>query len=455
MVFIMVHVWARRTGVGMGKLWDNGGMGFSSADWHIVPMMILVVAGIVVAVASVVACVCNGGVARLLEQDRERGFFGFSRRRADDDGDAEDDLDDSTQALLAMLPTASAVVDAHDSVIRASSAAYTLGVVRDESICNDEILAAVHEVRRTGVRKQLDVTTQTAEQRIVSPQADTRGADAGLQNIRVIHGVSRPNWLKVTVGNINDRFIVVMLDDVSEAIRFAQVRESFIQNVSEQLIEPSHALEQLADSLEHDDLDRDEVRRDAVEVRTACRHMEHMVSDLLLLIKAQEPIVASGHNRMNVMEQLRDVVDSHHEMASTAGVSLELSGDESLTIHGEPDQFKAAVSKLVENAVGYSPQGAVVAISVKRSDDGNDAAVSVIDRGCGIAKTEQNRIFERFYRGSHQTERTRHGIGLGLAIVKHVALTHHGNVSVWSVPGQGSTFTMTIPLAAQSQSTAS
>ena len=183
--------------------------------------------------------------------------------------------------------------------------------------------------------------------------------------------------------------------------------------------------------------------------------MEHMVSDLLLLIKAQEPIVASGHNRMNVMEQLRDVVDSHHEMASTAGVSLELSGDESLTIHGEPDQFKAAVSKLVENAVGYSPQGAVVAISVKRSDDGNDAAVSVIDRGCGIAKTEQNRIFERFYRGSHQTERTRHGIGLGLAIVKHVALTHHGNVSVWSVPGQGSTFTMTIPLAAQSQSTAS
>ena len=181
---------------------------------------------------------CSGGVARLLEQDRERGFFWFSRRRADDDGDAEDDLDDSTQALLAMLPTASAVVDAHDSVIRASSAAYTLGVVRDESICNDEILAAVHEVRRTGVRKQLDVTTQTAEQRIVGPQADTRGADAGLQNIRVIHGVSRPNWLKVTVGNINDRFIVVMLDDVSEAIRFAQVRESFIQNVSDQLIEP-------------------------------------------------------------------------------------------------------------------------------------------------------------------------------------------------------------------------
>lgn len=432
-----------------GKLWDNGGMGNSTAGWYAAPVMVLAVAVVVLGVVALVSFVWHDGLLRRFVQDGERGFFGFHRHGdADADGTVSDDLDDSAQALLAMLPVASAVIDAHDSVIRASSAAYTLGVVRDESLCNDEILAAVHDVRRTGGRRQLDVTTRTAEQRIVGPQADTRGADAGLQDIRVIHGVSRPNWLKVTVGRINDGFIVVMLDDVSEPIRFAQVRESFIQNVSEQLIEPSHALERLADSLEHDDLDRDEVRREAVEVRGACRHMEHMVSDLLLLIKAQEPIVASGHNRMNVMEQLRDVVETHREAADAAGVALELTGDDTLEIHGDPVQFKAAVAKLVENAVGYSPKGSVVAVSVKRSEDGEDAAVSVVDRGCGISKSEQERIFERFYRGAQQNERTRQGIGLGLAIVKHVALTHHGNVSVWSAPGQGSTFTMAIPLAA-------
>ena len=81
------------------------------------------------------------------------------------------------------------------------------------------------------------------------------------------------------------------------------------------------------------------------------------------------------------------------------------------------------------------------------SQEGGHASVSVIDRGCGIPKAEQERVFERFYRGSEQNERTAHGIGLGLAIVKHVALTHHGNVTVWSVPGQGSTFTMSLPLA--------
>lgn len=412
----------------------------------------VVVVTIAACVAAVIAVTLNdihheANPLRRLTSHPQGGFLGLGHRTDQRQGRQNvEDLEDSTQALLAMIPVASAVVDDHDDVIRASSAAYTLGVVRDESLCNEDILAAVHEVRSTGGRKQLDITTQTVPQRIVGPKGESV-QDAGLQQVRVINGVSRPNWLKVTVGRINSRFVVVLLDDVSESIRFSQVRESFIQNVSEQLIEPSQALERLADSLEHDDLDRESVKRQAVEVRRACKHMEHMVSDLLLLIRSQEPVTPSSHNRINVMDQLRDVVQSHLGRAQQAGVQLELSGDDSLDINGESDQIKAAVGKLIENAIGYSPQGSTVAVSVKRSQEGGHASVSVIDRGCGIPKAEQERVFERFYRGSEQNERTEHGIGLGLAIVKHVALTHHGNVTVWSVPGQGSTFTMSLPLA--------
>lgn len=422
-------------------------MGSCWTVWYCV-----VVVTIAACVAAVIAVTLNDiyhGVnpLRRLTSHPQGGFLGLGHRADQRQGQQNvEDLEDSTQALLAMIPVASAVVDDHDDVIRASSAAYTLGVVRDESLCNEDILAAVHEVRSTGGRKQLDITTQTVPQRIVGPKGESV-QDAGLQQVRVINGVSRPNWLKVTVGRINSRFVVVLLDDVSESIRFSQVRESFIQNVSEQLIEPSQALERLADSLEHDDLDRESVKRQAVEVRRACKHMEHMVSDLLLLIRSQEPVTPSSHNRINVMDQLRDVVQSHLGQAQQAGVQLELSGDDSLDINGESDQIKAAVGKLIENAIGYSPQGSTVAVSVKRSQEGGHASVSVIDRGCGIPKAEQERVFERFYRGSEQNERTEHGIGLGLAIVKHVALTHHGNVTVWSVPGQGSTFTMSLPLA--------
>ena len=63
------------------------------------------------------------------------------------------------------------------------------------------------------------------------------------------------------------------------------------------------------------------------------------------------------------------------------------------------------------------------------------------------SKADQGRIFERFYRADNQNEETAVGIGLGLAIVKHVALTHHGSVTVWSAPGEGSTFTLMLPLA--------
>ena len=107
----------------------------------------------------------------------------------------------------------------------------------------------------------------------------------------------------------------------------------------------------------------------------------------------------------------------------------------------------AAVAKLVENAIAYSAQGTVVSVLVTRASSPERAMVQVVDRGCGIAKDECPRVFERFYRGSNQNHRTSEGIGLGLAIVKHVSLTHHGSVSVWSAPGQGSTFTMSLPVA--------
>lgn len=86
-------------------------------------------------------------------------------------------------------------------------------------------------------------------------------------------------------------------------------------------------------------------------------------------------------------------------------------------------------------------------MSVKPDEDGSQVLIGVIDRGCGIERKEQSRIFERFYRGGNQNERSVDGVGLGLAIVKHVALTHHGSASVWSAPGQGSTFTLTLPAA--------
>lgn len=366
----------------------------------------------------------------------------------------DDTLDDSTNALLSMLPLASIVVDDADEVVRAHPSAYTLGVVRDDAIVEESVLRAVREVRREGGKKQFDLTTTTAHVAQSAPRAGkpttreaARQALIGQRKDEPAASVSRPNWLKVIVGRLNEKFVVVLISDVSETIRFSQVRDSFITNVSEQLLKPTQSLERLADTLERDGANQDGVRENAAQLRRSCTHLEHMVSDLLLLIKAQEPILPTSDNRINVMAQLEAVAASHKEEAARRGITIDVSGDESLEINGEAEQIQTALAKLVENAIIYSPDGASVNMTAKPDEDGERVVIRVLDRGIGIADKEQERVFERFYRGGNQNGHSQDGIGLGLAIVKHIALTHHGSASVWSSPGQGSTFTLTLPLA--------
>lgn len=382
----------------------------------------------------------------------------LTHRNDDDEHDADDDtLDDATNALLSMLPLASVVVDEHDEVIRAHPSAYALGVVRDDAIAEETVLRAVHEVRSCGGNKQFDLTTTT---QYVAPQVPKAGkpttreiarqALIGQSNPNTSGAtVSRPNWLKIIVGKLNENLMVVLISDVSESVRFSQVRDSFITNVSEQLLEPTQSLEQLADIVERGGASQQDVERNATQLRQSCSRLEHMISDLLLLIKAQEPILPTADNRINVMEQVQAVVQAHLDMAVQRGITIETGGDESLCINGEADQIQAALAKLIENAITYSKDGSTVNVVAKANEKHTEAVISVLDRGNGIAIGEQNRIFERFYRGSNQNEHSGDGIGLGLAIVKHVALTHHGSASVWSSPGQGSTFALVLPLGGE------
>ena len=382
----------------------------------------------------------------------------LTHRNDDDEHDADDDtLDDATNALLSMLPLASVVVDEHDEVIRAHPSAYALGVVRDDAIAEETVLRAVHEVRSCGGNKQFDLTTTT---QYVAPQVPKAGKPATREIARqALIGqsnpntsgatVSRPNWLKIIVGKLNENLMVVLISDVSESVRFSQVRDSFITNVSEQLLEPTQSLEQLADIVERGGASQQDVERNATQLRQSCSRLEHMISDLLLLIKAQEPILPTADNRINVMEQVQAVVQAHLDMAAQRGITIVTGGDESLCINGEADQIQAALAKLIENAITYSKDGSTVNVVAKANEEHTEAVISVLDRGNGIAIGEQNRIFERFYRGSNQNEHSGDGIGLGLAIVKHVALTHHGSASVWSSPGQGSTFALVLPLGGE------
>ena len=189
-------------------------------------------------------------------------------------------------------------------------------MVSDDAIAQQHVLDAIHEARKSGGKRQFDLTTDTPE-RYVADQ--NKGDHVATQSVH------RPNWLKVTVGRINEQFVIVLITDVSDVIRFAQVRDSFITNVSEQLLGPTEALAKARRiRVESGNLDEQQVAADARQVRSSCSKLNHMVSDLLLLIRAQEPITPSSANRLNVMEQLRATAARLEPQAAEAGVQLNI-----------------------------------------------------------------------------------------------------------------------------------
>jgi two-component system sensor histidine kinase SenX3 len=130
--------------------------------------------------------------------------------------------------------------------------------------------------------------------------------------------------------------------------------------------------------------------------------------------------------------------------AQNRGITIVVKADPSLEVMGSEDQLVIAIGNLVENAVNYSPDHTRVAVAAHV--DGDLVEITVSDQGVGIPSSELERIFERFYRVDRARSRETGGTGLGLSIVKHIASIHGGDVRVWSIEGQGSTFTVRLPL---------
>ena len=150
---------------------------------------------------------------------------------------------------------------------------------------------------------------------------------------------------------------------------------------------------------------------------------------------------------VEIDDVISDAVDRQRVDAEQRQITLTTAGTTGSQVLGSARQLAVAVSNLVENAVVYSDPGARVVVGAHLSRRGDDdrVQITVSDNGIGIPATEQERIFERFYRVDYARSRANGGTGLGLSIVKHIVATHGGDVSVWSQVGRGSTFTIEIP----------
>lgn len=241
------------------------------------------------------------------------------------------------------------------------------------------------------------------------------------------------------------KVLVSVIRDISERRRLDQLKSDFVSMVSHELRTPITAIMGHASLLERDDVLSDPaVTRYTVErIRTRCRGMRDLVDSLLEVVRIQ-----SGGLVLKVEEV--DLAALVCEAAETAlarpgcEARLDLAPDLPPVVC-DKDRIRWAVSSLLDNAAKYSPEGGPVALRTGR--DGEMEWVSVTDEGVGIPAEALPRIFERFTQADMSATRSYSGFGMGLFIVRQIVEAHGGTVGVVSEPGEGSTFTIRIPIS--------
>ncbi len=240
---------------------------------------------------------------------------------------------------------------------------------------------------------------------------------------------------------------LVVLNDVTRLRRLENLRRDFAANVSHELRTPLTTVRGFVETLLDGAIDEPENARRFLGI--VLRHVDRLsaiIDDLLDLAKIEE---ASTHEQLHtervaVRDVLQTVVQMCAYQAEARAVSMELDCPPTLSARLNAPLMEQAVVNLVDNAIKYSPEGSRVRITAAAADD--MLRIAVQDWGPGMEREHLPRLFERFYRVDKARSRTAGGTGLGLAIVKHIALAHGGTAEAASRQGQGSTFTISLPL---------
>jgi two-component system sensor histidine kinase SenX3 len=354
------------------------------------------------------------------------GIFGVlayriseQQRRLVDVGEDEPALPQGAAEVLAVLGRAFVVVDAIDGVVRASPAAYAYGLVRGHTVVHKQLLEMTSRVRRDGV--------------ILEEQLELPRGPLGQGTIIV----------QIRAAMLGEDYILLLADDRTEITRTEEIRNDFVANVSHELKTPVGAISLLAEALEASPDDEKAVRRFAKRMHKESARLAALVQDIIELSRLQGANIAQQGHPVDINSVISEAVDRSQLPAESKNIEIVIGGRVDAMVFGDQDLLVTALRNLIDNAIRYSPENTRVGVGVKARD--GLISVSVTDQGDGISPDEQERVFERFYRIDAARSRHTGGTGLGLSIVKHVISNHGGEVTLWSQPGQGSTFTLRLP----------
>lgn len=350
---------------------------------------------------------------------------------------------DELQAILASMSEGIIATDGQHRILLVNEAAGNLlqfstagstGKLLWELVQSEQLIKACEEVIATRERRQFLFSTLPG-----------RNLDITLCPLRYTSVGQEPSGL------------IVVIHDVTQAMRYQELRREFVANVSHELRTPLTAIKGYIETLRDGAID-DQLKRDeylAIVERHATQ-LGNLVDDLLELSRLEHQSTIPRRSGVDLCALVRRVVDLLAPAIAGKQHHVELHLPQSSPpLVGNADYLERAIANLLDNAAKYTSAGGTISIVVR--SDAMHAIIEVADNGIGIPADDIPRIFERFYRVDRSRSREMGGTGLGLSIVKHIVQVHGGAVSVTSTPGVGSRFCIQLPLAAEAcgQSTTS
>jgi two-component system phosphate regulon sensor histidine kinase PhoR len=336
-------------------------------------------------------------------------------------------------AILASMVESVIAIDSNERIMSINDAAAGLfGIGRSESV-GKTLQESIRNVRL----QEFVADALEAGEMIQKDIDNFDGHDTSLQ-------------IRATplVGSEREKIgILIVVEDVTRLRKLEKIRKDFVANVSHELKTPITSIKGYLETIAGGQDFSTDTRKFLQTIIKQTDRLNAIIDDLLSLARIEKDSEEGEivRERASVAGLLESAVDSCRSKAEDRDISLKVDCPAEIEGFINPALMEQAVANLIDNAVNYSNTGSEVRIEGKMVKD--EIRISVIDKGTGIERKHLDRLFERFYRVDKARSRKNGGTGLGLAIVKHITQAHGGRVEVESEPGQGSSFSIIIPVS--------
>ncbi|WP_435202134.1 sensor histidine kinase [Janibacter sp. GS2] len=364
-----------------------------------------------------------GGLAGLLIGFLVWAAITMSDRERASEPESEPEVPRGVGDVLAVLRSSGVVLDLEGHVSTTSPAAVTYGLVRNQRLVHPQIVEMVERVARDGVIReaQLELTRQ---------------------------GLNSTVFVSARVAPLGANHLLLLVEDQTQGRRVEETRRDFVANVSHELKTPVGGISLLAEAVMDAKDDPEAVFRFARRMQSESVRLGSLIKEIVELSRLQGTPVLQDPQLVDVEDVVQLALEHVRIEAEAKEITLTDKVSDELYVRGDEDMLITAVRNLVGNAIAYSDGGTAVGVGARLHE--GTVEIAVTDQGSGVPEAEQSRIFERFYRMDAARSRATGGTGLGLSIVKHICANHGGDVRVWSDGTHGSTFTIRLPVAAES-----